>query len=60
MTTQMLQVKGMHCASCASIITKKISALSGVKSVDINFATEHAHVDFNTQEVSISRMNQEI
>lgn len=60
MTTHTLQVKGMHCASCASIITKKISALDGVENVDVNYATEQAHVNFDTKKVSVSHMNHEI
>lgn len=60
MTTHTLQVKGMHCASCASIITKKISALDGVENVDVNYATEQAHVNFDTKKVSVSHINHEI
>ncbi len=60
MTTHTLHVKGMHCASCASIITKKLSALPGVDTVDVNFATEQARLNFDTAQVSVSRMNQEI
>lgn len=60
MATHTLQVKGMHCASCASIITKKISALDGVENIDVNYATEQAHVNFDTEKVSVSHMNHEI
>lgn len=60
MTTHTLQVKGMHCASCASIITKKLSGLPGVHAVDVNFATEQAQLNFDATQMSVPRMNQEI
>jgi len=60
MTNQKLNVKGMHCASCAAIITKKISKLEGVKNIEVNFASEKAMVDFDPEKISIERMNQEV
>jgi Cu+-exporting ATPase len=60
MTKQTLEVKGMHCASCANIISRKISKLEGVDKIDINFATEKANVSFNPDTVSVEQMNAEI
>jgi Cation transport ATPase len=40
-------ISGMHCASCALLIQKKISKVEGVKSAAINFATETGTVDFD-------------
>ncbi len=60
MATQILQVKGMHCASCASIITKKLSALPHVKSVSVNYGNEKAKIDYDTNQVSLDVMNNEI
>ncbi len=60
MTKQILQIKGMHCASCASIITKKLSALPHIKSVSVNYGTEKATVDYDEKKISIEEMNQEI
>jgi len=54
------QIKGMHCASCAAIITSKISALPGVKKIDVNFATEKARLSFDEQKISLDQMNKEI
>lgn len=50
----------MHCASCAAIITSKISALPGVKKIDVNFATEKARLSFDEQKISLDQMNKEI
>lgn len=60
MSKTILKVKGMHCASCANIITKKISALPGVNDVYVNSATEKAKIDFDPDKVSVDLMNKEI
>lgn len=60
MLKQTLKVKGMHCASCSAIITKKVSKLSGVNSVNVNFATEKAELNFDEEKISINDMNKEI
>ncbi len=54
------QVKGMHCASCASIITRDLAKLAGVQSVDVNVATEQAQIEFDPNQVSITVMNQSL
>ncbi len=60
MSNQTLKVKGMHCASCSAIITKKISKIAGVDSINVNFATEKAQIKFDEKKVSVSNMNKEI
>lgn len=57
MATQIFKVKGMHCASCASVITKKLSAVPHVHSVSVNYGNEKAKVDFDSNNVSVSEMN---
>ena len=57
---QTFTVTGMHCASCATIITKKVSKLSGVKKIEVNVATEKAIVDFDPEAVSAADLNAEI
>lgn len=37
----------MHCASCSSIIERKLSKVDGVKSISVNYATEDAFIDHN-------------
>lgn len=54
------QVKGMHCASCASIITRDLAKFAGVQSVDVNVATEQAQIEFDPNQVSITVMNQSL
>lgn len=60
MTTQTFKIKGMHCASCASVITKKLSAIPNVKSVSVNYGTEKAKVEYEHEHVSVDSMNEVI
>lgn len=52
-------VSGMHCASCASIIKRKIAKLPGVDDVDVNLATEKATVTMS-KHVTTDQLNQAI
>ncbi len=45
MTTQRYNVKGMHCASCSAIVTKKLSKVEGISGVNVNLATEKATLE---------------
>ncbi len=45
MTTQRYNVKGMHCASCSAIVTKKLSKVEGISQVNVNLATEKATLE---------------
>jgi Cu2+-exporting ATPase/Cu+-exporting ATPase len=60
MSTQILKIKGMHCASCATIITNKVSKLGGIDNINVNFATEKATVSFDDNVITIPKMNNEI
>jgi Cu2+-exporting ATPase/Cu+-exporting ATPase len=58
-TVSEFEVVGMHCASCASIIKRKISKLPGVESADVNLATEKATVKSNSP-INLQLLNSEI
>ncbi len=60
MTTQTYNIKGMHCASCAAIITKKVGKLDGVEDVNVNVATEQARVKFAREPLGLDTLNQAI
>lgn len=47
-----ISVSGMHCASCALLITKKLQETSGVKEANVNFAAEKAHVIFDNEKIT--------
>lgn len=60
METKTFQVKGMHCASCANIIKRKLEKLDGVDSCAVNFGTEKAEVAFDATKVGLPQMNEQI
>ena len=41
-----LDVKGMHCASCVLKVEKAIKKIPGIKSANVNLATEKATVEY--------------
>jgi Cu+-exporting ATPase len=45
-------ITGMHCASCALLITKGVSCLPGVKSANVNYAAGRAQVEYEEAKVS--------
>ncbi len=55
-----LNVTGMHCASCANTIQRKLTKLPGVAKTVVNYGTETAKVEFDSDQVSVPQMNQEI
>lgn len=60
MSTKILRITGMHCASCAFIITKKLKALPYIQSVSIHYGNERAKIEFDENNISIDSMNKEI
>jgi Cu+-exporting ATPase len=42
-----LNISGMHCASCATIIDKTLKKTNGVKEVNVNFSTSKATIGFD-------------
>lgn len=60
MKGKIYRIEGMHCASCATIIDKKLGKLEGVHSTQVNFATEKAMIDFDESKVTVAGMNEEI
>ncbi len=60
MSSHIFKVGGMHCASCASVITKRLSSIPHVRSVGINYANEKAKVEFDEGKVTLESMNREI
>ncbi|WKZ24087.1 MAG: heavy metal translocating P-type ATPase [Candidatus Dojkabacteria bacterium] len=60
MQTQTLKVKGMHCASCASIIEKTLNQVSGVESAEVNYGTEKTKVSYDPSKTNPSMMSSHI
>lgn len=60
MISKIYKVKGMHCASCSAIIDKKLSSLDGINSINVNYASEKANIEFDNTKVDLGKMNSEI
>ncbi len=58
--TETFDIKGMHCASCASIIELQLCKLPGVDVVNVNYATEKVKITFDTEKVSFKKFNETI
>ncbi|KXK26144.1 MAG: Copper-exporting P-type ATPase A [candidate division WS6 bacterium OLB20] len=52
-TKQIYPIVGMHCASCKLLIEKMVGKLSGVTSVNVNYATEKMTVEYDSGLVSV-------
>lgn len=53
-------IKGMHCASCAQNVERTIKALPGVKSANVNLASEKLTVDYEQNQVNVDDMAQAV
>lgn len=60
MTSQSFKIKGMHCASCATIIEKTFKKTAGVHDVSVNYGTETAKVSFDEASVTAPQLSQTI
>ncbi len=59
-TTQTYKVKGMHCASCASIIEKTFKKTDGVHSVEVNYGTETAKLAYDETKTNPHHLSEKI
>ncbi len=59
-TPHIFKIKGMHCASCASIIEKSIKKIEGIESISVNYGTETAHIVFDDEKTPVSILSKEI
>jgi Cu+-exporting ATPase len=55
-----LNLRGMHCASCASSIQSATRSISGVISSNVNFATEEVMVEFDDKKTSVAAIQKVI
>ena len=54
-----LAITGMTCASCAARVEKRLNKLEGVTAT-VNFASEHAAIDYSPQSVSLEDLIGEV
>ena len=55
-----LNLRGMHCASCASSIESVTHSMSGVISSNVNFAIAQAVIEFDDKKISANAIQQKI
>ncbi len=58
--TKTYRVKGMHCASCASIIEKTFKKQEGVHSAEVNYGTETVKVNFDASKTTPVELSKKI
>lgn len=54
------KIKGMHCASCASIIERTIKKIDGVEDISVNNGTENAKISFDEGKTNPEFFNQKL
>lgn len=59
-TTNTYKIKGMHCASCASIIEKTFKKTNGVESVEVNYGTETVKVSIDKSKTNPEHLSAQI
>ncbi len=58
--TNTYKVKGMHCASCASIIERTVKKIEGVENISVNSGTENAKISFDKNKTSSADFNKKL
>ncbi|MFA6603200.1 MAG: heavy metal translocating P-type ATPase, partial [Candidatus Shapirobacteria bacterium] len=51
-----LEIEGMHCASCASLVEKTLKEVPGVSEVNVNLATEKARIKFDPAQAGVEEL----
>ncbi|MBI5221431.1 MAG: copper-translocating P-type ATPase [Candidatus Magasanikbacteria bacterium] len=51
-TRSNFNIFGMHCASCAALIERKVKKVPGIKEVNVNYGAEKARVIFDASQTS--------
>lgn len=59
-TTNTYKVRGMHCASCVTLIQNKVAKVPGVESVSVGLAQEKAKVVFSGTVLPVESLNNAI
>lgn len=55
-----LPVKGMHCASCASVIEKTLKKQDGVEACHVNYGTEKANIEYDSNKTNLEDLCKKI
>ncbi len=55
-----LKIQGMHCVSCAQIISDKVGKLSWVSTCEVNFATKKIDIEYDQSKITLQEIAKEI
>lgn len=58
MTKLVLKVKGMHCASCSTLIDKLIGKQEGVVLIKTNYGAEKTAIEFDETKISLEKVDE--
>jgi cation transport ATPase len=58
MAKQILKVKGMHCASCSTLIDKLIGKEEGVTAIKTNYGAEKTAIEYDEKRISLERIDE--
>src|ERR1035437_828345 len=59
-TSKTFRIKGMHCASCASIIERTVKKIDGVEDISVNNGTENAKISFDEAKTNAESFNKKL
>jgi Cu+-exporting ATPase len=54
------RIIGMHCPSCAGIVSKMLYKLDGIISVNINYITDKVYIEYEPSKVSVEEIRKVI
>ncbi|MBP6911712.1 MAG: cadmium-translocating P-type ATPase [Candidatus Pacebacteria bacterium] len=60
MNTKTYRIKGMHCASCASIVERAVTKINGVEEISVNNGTENAKISFDESKTNPDVFNKKL
>lgn len=60
MKTDSYKIKGMHCASCATVIEKTFKKVAGVASAEANYGTEAVKITFDERQTNPQALSKQI
>lgn len=60
MTKTSFPIVGMHCASCAKLIERKLKKTPGVADASVNYGSEQATVDYDPAACSMPQLSQAV
>lgn len=60
MAEKILEIEGMHCASCALAIEMSLTDLEGIEKIDVDFSSNKATVEFDESKISLEKIVGEI